>query len=119
MTDRLGFILWPAILALAGCATMAKADMALYGAPAEPLASGQTYFVIAYDRATTAARCSQIMREFGNLPLPATACTYQRAGDTTPTMIISLDDVGPVHKHEIYHVRQLNRGEPVDHKGWE
>lgn len=52
MTDRLGFILWPAIALLVGCAAMTKADAKLYGEPAEPLQSGQRYFVQAFDRAT-------------------------------------------------------------------
>jgi hypothetical protein len=118
MTDRTGFYIYPALAILAGCATLAKADMALYGEPEEPLASGQRYFVQAFDRATTARKCAQVMAEFGYFPWPATACTFRRTGDTIPTIILPLEDLSPVHKHEVYHVRQLDRGEPVDHKGW-
>jgi len=118
MTDRLGFILWPALFALAACATIANTDAKLLGEPAEPLASGQRYFVQAFDRATTARKCAEIRAEFGLIPIPTHACTYKRAGDTIPTIIISLDDMGLVHKHEVYHVRQLDRGEAPDHKGW-
>ena len=119
MTDRFGFFAWPALAILAGCAAMANTDAKLLGEPAEPLASGQRYFVTAFDRATTARKCAQIADEFGSLPIPAHACTYRRPGDTIPTIIISLDDMGLVHKHEVYHVRQADRGEPMDHKGWE
>ena len=128
MTDRkdraLGLIIWPilaiiaALLILQACATIAKADAKLLGEPAEPLASGQRYFVQAFDRATTARKCAAIRAEFGYIPIPTHACTYKRAGDTIPTIIISLDDMGPIHKHEVYHVRQADRGEPMDHKGW-
>ena len=118
MTDRIGFILWPVIFVLVGCAAMARTDAAILGTPAEPLESGQRYFVQAFDRATVMARCAKIASEFGKAPLPAHACTYQRAGDTVPTIIISLDDMGPIQKHEIYHVRQLDRGETPSHEGW-
>jgi hypothetical protein len=119
MTDRLGFYIYPALAILAGCATIANTDAKIYGQPSEPLASGQRYFVTAFDRATTARKCAQIAAEFGSLPIPAHACTYRRPGDTIPTIIISLDDMGLVHKHEVYHVRQLDRGETPDHRGWE
>ena len=118
MTDRLGFYIYPALAILAGCATRANTDAKLLGEPAEPLASGQRYFVTAFDRATTARKCAEIRAEFGYLPIPTHACTYRRPGDTIPTIIISLDDMGLVHKHEVYHVRQLDRGEAPDHKGW-
>lgn len=47
-----------------------------------------------------------------------TRAVYVGTGDTIPTVYISIDDVGPVYKHELYHVQQDARGQPLNHKGW-
>jgi hypothetical protein len=111
VSDRLGFYIWPALAILTGCATMAKADAIILGTPPEPLEPGR-YFVITDTRAKTLAHCARL------IGFPTTACTYRRAGDGTSTIVISIDDMGRVHKHEAYHAAQGDRGEPMDHRGW-
>ena len=122
MTDRkdraLGFILWPVIAVLIllailqGCATVAKADAAFLGTPPEPLEPGK-HFVMTDTRAGAMLRCAKI------LGFPVSTCTYRRAGDSTATVIIAIDEIGPVYRHELYHVQQDARGEPMNHKGWQ
>lgn len=113
MTDtKLGFILLPVIAILVGCAAMARTDAAIYGKPEQPLTAGK-HFVITDTRARTMAACARV------LGVPAHTCVYRRAGDTIPTILISIEDVGPVYKHELYHVAQDARGEAMDHKGWD
>lgn len=111
MTDRTGFLIWPAILALVGCAAMARTDAALVGKPPEPLEPGK-HFVVTGERAWIIAQCTRL------IGIPAHTCTYKRTGDTIPTVYISIDDVGPVYRHELYHVQQDANGQPMNHKGW-
>ena len=112
MTDRLGYALWPAIFLLAGCAVAARTDAALVGQPPEPLEAGK-HFVVTDSRSNTIAHCMRL------LGVPAHTCTYRRAGDTIPTVYISIEDVGPVYKHELHHVAQDARGEAMNHRGWQ
>lgn len=81
------------------------------GYPPEPLEPGK-HFVITGTRAETMAACMRLLK------MPANACTYQRTGDTIPTVYVSLEDIGPVYRHELYHVQQAENGERMDHKGW-
>lgn len=111
MTDRTGFILLPIIFALVGCAVAARTDAAFSGVPPEPLAPGK-HFVVTDTRANTVAACIRL------LGIPAHTCTYQRSFDTIPTIYISIEDVGPVYKHEMYHVQQAANGQQMNHKGW-
>lgn len=111
MTDRLGFYIWPALAILAGCAVMARTDAAIVGQPPEPLEAGK-HFVVTGPRIWVVEQCARL------LGLPAHTCTYKRNGDTIPTVYISIEDVGPVYRHELYHVQQDARGEPMNHKGW-
>jgi len=118
VTDRTGHAIWIALIAivlalvLSACQSAANFDAYIAGKPSEPLVSGQLYMTQAFDRPTVMAKC---LKEVGKL---GHACTYRRAGDTLPTMIISIDDAGPVLRHELYHVAQGNRGEDMNHKGF-
>jgi len=118
VTDRTGHAIWIALIAivlalvLSACQSAANFDAYIAGKPAEPLQSGQLYMTQAFDRPTVMAKC---LKEVG---VPGHACTYRRAGDTLSTMIISIDDAGPVLRHELYHVAQGNRGEDMNHKGF-
>jgi hypothetical protein len=111
MTDRVGFILLPAIALLVACAVMARTDAALLGTPPEPLTAGK-HFVVTDTRANTMIACTRL------LGIPAHTCTYQRTGDTIPTIYISIEDVGPVYKHELFHAQQAELGQPMNHKDW-
>jgi len=101
MTDRTGHALWIALIAivlalvLSACQSAANFDAYIAGKPAEPLQSGQLYMTQAFDRPTVMAKCLLAVG------LPGHACVYKRAGDTLPTMIISIDDAGPVLRHEL------------------
>jgi hypothetical protein len=111
MTDRLGFYLWPALAVLVGCAVAARTDAAIVGQPPEPLEPGK-HFVITGSRASTMANCLRL------IGVPSHSCVYQRNGDTTPTVYVSIADIGAVYRHELYHVQQAARGQPMDHQGW-
>ena len=108
---RLGLFVLPIMALLMGCAVMAKTDAAIVGTPPEPLEAGK-HFVVTDTRAKTIAHCTRL------IGIPAHTCTYRRAGDTIPTVYISIEDVGPVYQHELYHVAQDARGEAMNHKGW-
>ena len=100
----IGFVVTVVVIVFAmGCALMGRAP--------EPLTAGR-HFVVTDTRAKTMASCARL------IGIPSHTCTYRRNGDTIPTVYISIEDVGPVYRHELDHVAQDERGEEMNHKGW-
>jgi len=117
MTDRLGFILWPTILALAGCAVMRPADVKLAGQPPERLTGPITTLVEWKSPEDVAFRCAALQVRFGNFPTGAHGCAY--AQDNGPITLVLPYDLDPLISHELGHAHQLKAGEPVNHKDYQ
>ena len=115
MTDRLGFILWPALAILAGCATMRTLDVTDNTQPPTP--PGPIITMVEWKTPEgVAIRCAQLQAAFGKFPAGGYGCAYAHPGQPI-TLVLPLG-LHPLISHELGHAHQLRRGEPVDHKGW-
>jgi hypothetical protein len=116
MTDRLGFILWPALAIFTGCALARPVDVALAGQPPERLTGDIVTLVEWKSAEAVGIRCAQLQARFGQFPTGAHGCAYAEAGG--PITLVLPMDLHPLISHELGHAHQLAKGEPVNHKGW-
>ena len=116
MTDRLGFYIWPAILALVGCAVMRPVDVSLAGQPPARLTGPITTQVEWKSAEAVAARCASLQASFGQFPTGAHGCAYAEPGG--PITLVLPMDLHPLISHELGHAHQLAQGERPSHKGY-
>ena len=116
MTDRLGFILWPVIAILAGCALTRPVDVSLAGQPPARLTGPITTQVEWKSAEAVAARCAGLQASFGKFPTGGHGCTYAKPGG--PITLVLPMDLHPLITHELGHAHQLRQGMEPDHKGW-
>jgi hypothetical protein len=116
MTDRLGFILWPALAILTGCALTRPVDVALAGQPPERLTGDIVTLVEWKSAEAVAVRCAQLQAISGQIPTGGHGCAYAQNGG--PITLVLPRDLHPLISHELGHAHQLKAGEPVTHKGW-
>lgn len=114
MTDRLGFILWPALAALTACAITRPAEMALISEPPSHLTGEITTQVEWLSSERVMLRCAAVQSGFGKLPLGGLGCTYANAGG--PITLVLPYDLHPLVRHELGHAHQLKAGVPVTHE---
>lgn len=118
MTDRLGFIIWPIIIALVitACATVRNIDTSLAGQPPAHLRGEIVTLVDWRSPSGVYARCAQLQASFGQFPSGAHGCAYAHPGGKI-TLVLPYD-LHPLISHELGHAHQLRTGVPVDHRGW-
>jgi hypothetical protein len=114
MTDRLGYLIWPALAILAGCALTRPVDVALAGQPPQRLTGDITTLVEWKSAEAVGIRCAQLQARFGQFPTGAHGCAYAEAGG--PVTLVLPRDLHPLISHELGHAHQLKAGEPVTHK---
>ena len=117
MTDRLGFLIWPAVLALVGCAVTGPIDAARATQPPARLTGPITTLVEWKSPEDVAFRCAALQARFGKLPLGSPGCAY--AQDNGPITLVLPYDLDPLISHELGHAHQLKAGEPVTHKEYQ
>ena len=116
MTDRLGFILWPALAILTGCAITRPIDVALAGQPPERFTGPITTQVEWKSAEAVAVRCAALQARFGQIPTGAHGCAYAEPGG--PITLVLPMDLHPLISHELGHAHQMAQGERPSHKGY-
>jgi hypothetical protein len=114
MTDRLGFILWPALAILTGCALTRPVDVALAGQPPERLTGDAVTLVEWRSAEAVAARCAVLQALHGQVPTGAHGCAYRNSEGLA--VLVLPRDLHPLISHELGHVHQMRNGEPLTHK---
>jgi hypothetical protein len=114
MTDRLGFLLWPAIAILAGCAITRPLDVALAGQPPERLQGDAVTLVEWKSAEAVGLRCAALQAQHGQMPTGAHGCAYRNAEGYA--VLVLPRDLHPLISHELGHVHQMLAGEPVTHE---
>jgi hypothetical protein len=114
MTDRIGFVIWPALAILAGCAITRPFDVAIAGQPPAKFQGDITTVVEWKSAEAVAVRCAALQARFGQFPTGAHGCAYAEAGG--PVTLVLPMDLHPLISHELGHAHQLAQGEPVTHK---